>query len=152
MSKSRKHIHKKEKRRHKRRTIKHHRHNHREIIVPTSTPLNIRKVSNRIARKLVSGSYAPTINQDLVTLKSIPRKELLDCNIKEAFELKEQLEIGIPGNIYGKTCYNYNSNEAKKFLLKNLAADKHIDPKKIVPPIQLQSNCWFNAFFVTFFI
>ena len=81
MSKSRKHRHKKEKRRHMRRTIKHRER--REIIIPTSTPLNVRKVSNKIARKLVSGSYAPTINQDLVTLKSIPRKELLDCNMEE---------------------------------------------------------------------
>ena len=149
MSKSRKHRHKKEKRRHKRRTIKHH---HREIIVPTSTPLNIRKVSNRIARKLVPGSYAPTINQELVTLKSIPRKELLDCNMEAAFKLKEPLQIGVPGVASGKKCYNYYTPEAQQFLLRNLAADKHIDPKKIIPPIQAQSNCWFNAMFVTFFV
>jgi len=150
MSKSRKHRHKKEKRKHKRRTIKHH-HHHREIIVPTSTPLNIRKVSNKIARKLVPGSYAPTINQELVTLKSIPRKELLDCNMEAAFKLKEPLQIGVPG-ISGKKCYNYYTEEAKKFLLRNLAADKHINPKKIIPPIQAQSNCWFNTMFVTFFV
>jgi hypothetical protein len=150
MSKSRKHRHKKEKRKHKRRTIKHH-HHHREIIVPTSTPLNIRKVSNKIARKLVPGSYAPTINQELVTLKSIPRKELLDCNMEAAFKLKEPLQIGVPG-ISGKKCYNYYTEEAKAFLLRNLAADKHIEPKKIITPIQAQSNCWFNAMFVTFFV
>jgi hypothetical protein len=151
MSKSRKHRHKKEKRKHKRgRTIK--RHHHREIIVPTSTPLNVRKVSNKIARKLVSGSYAPTINQDLITLKSIPRKELLDCNMEAAFKLKEPLQIGVPGATTGKKCYNYYTEEAKTFLLRNLAADKHIDPKKIIPPIQAQSNCWFNAMFVTFFV
>ena len=149
MSKSRKHRDKKEKRKHKRRTIKHH---HRwDILVPTSTPLNVRKVSNKIARKLVSGSYAPTINQELVTLKSIPRKELLDCNMEAAFKLKEPLQIGVPG-ISGKKCYNYYTEEAKAFLLRNLAADKHIDTKKIVPPIQAQSNCWFNAMFVTFFV
>lgn len=119
-------------------------------VLKSSTPLKIRKISNKIAKNL--SSYSPTINQQLVTLKSIPRKELLDCNIKEAYELKEPLKIGISGSIYGKTCYNYNSNEAKKFLLKNLAADKHVDIKKIVPPLQIQSNCWFNAFFVTFFI
>jgi hypothetical protein len=151
MSKSRKPRHKKEKRKHKRgRTIKHHRH--REIIVPTSTPLNIRKISNKIARKLVPGSYAPTINQQLVTLKSIPRKELLDCNMEAAFKLKEPLQIGVPGTIFGKKCYNYYTPQAQAFMLRNLAADKHIDPKKIIPPIQAQSNCWFNAMFVTFFV
>lgn len=149
MSKSRKYRHNKEKRikKIKRRTIKHREQ--REIIVPSSTPLSIRKISNRIARKLVSGSYAPTVNQELVTLKSIPRKDLIDCNIEEAFKLKEPLQIGIPGT---KRCYNYYTAEAQKFLLMNLAADKHIEPKKIVPPIQSQSNCWFNTMFVTFFI
>jgi hypothetical protein len=129
---------------------------HRYFNVPSSTPLEIRKVSNKIARNLSSsknkGSYAPTINQELVTLKSIPRKEISDCNILAAYELREPLKIGIPGNFYGKTCYNYDSPEAKKFLLRNLSANKHINPKKIVPPIQLQSNCWFNAMFVTFFV
>lgn len=149
MSKSRKYRHKdkRKRQRQRQRTIKHH--SRREIIVPNSTPLSIRKISNRIARKLVPGSYAPTINQALVTLKSIPRKDLMDCNIEAAFKLKEPLQIGIPGT---NKCYNYYSPEAQKFLLMNLAADKHIDPKKIIPPIQAQSNCWFNTMFVTFFI
>lgn len=119
-------------------------------LVPSSTPLQIRKLSNKIANNL--SSYSPSINKDLVTLKSIPRKELYDCNIVSAFNLNQPLQIGIPGHIYGKTCYNYNTPEAKKFLLRNLAADKHIDPSKIIPPIQSQSNCWFNAMFVTFFV
>lgn len=149
MNKSRKHRQQKDKRKHKRRTIKH---NHRDILIPTRTPLNVRKVSNRIARKLASGSYAPTINQELVTLKSIPRKELIDCNIEAAFKLKEPLQIGVPGVIFGKKCYNYYTKEAKAFMLRNLAADKHINPKNVIPPIQAQSNCWFNAMFVTFFV
>jgi len=108
--------------------------------------------SKNNAYGLISNSYSPTINKDLVTLKSIPRKELLECNMEEAFNLKEPLKIGIPGNLYGKNCYYYYTPQAKKFLLKNLSADKHIDPKKIIPPIQNQSNCWFNAMFVTFFV
>jgi hypothetical protein len=100
----------------------------------------------------MSSSYSPTINKELVTLKSIPRKDLLECNMEEAFNLKEPLKIGIPGYLYGQGCYYYYTPEAKKFLLKNLSADKHIDTKKIIPPIQYQSNCWFNAMFVTFFV
>jgi hypothetical protein len=82
-------------------------------------------------------------------MKSIPRKELLDCNTEEAFKLKEPLQIGVPGT---NKCYYYYTPEAKKFLLRNLSADKHIEPKKIIPPIQSHSNCWFNAMFVTFFV
>jgi hypothetical protein len=148
MNKSRKHRHgyRRDKKRHN-KTIK--RHHHREIILPTTTPLQIRKVSNKIAHKLIPNSYSPTINKELVTMKSIPRKELLDCNTEEAFKLKEPLQIGVPGT---NKCYYYYTPEARKFLLRNLSADKHIDPKKIIPPIQSHSNCWFNAMFVTFFV
>ena len=121
-------------------------------MVPSKTPKVIRNISNRIAGKLASNSYSPTINNELVSLKSIPRKELLDCNIDAAFHLKEPLQIGIPGKLYDKRCFYYYMPEAKKFLLRNLAADKHIIPSKIIPPIQSQSNCWFNAMFVTFFV
>jgi hypothetical protein len=76
MSKSRKYRHKDKRKRQRQRTINHH--SRIEIIVPNSTPLSISKISNRIARNLVPGSYAPTINQALVTLKSIPRKDLMD--------------------------------------------------------------------------
>jgi hypothetical protein len=145
-SRKRRHRHRRDKKRHN-KTIKRHRH--REIILPTTTPLQIRKVSNKIAHKLIPNSYSPTINKELVTMKSIPRKELLDCNTEEAFKLKEPLQIGVPGT---NKCYYYYTPEARKFLLRNLSADKHIDPKKIITPIQSHSNCWFNAMFVTFFV
>jgi len=110
------------------------------------------KTVKHINQPIKSSSYSPTINQELVTLKSIPRKEVYDCNNKEAFVLKEPLKIGIPGYMFGKNCFPYNSPEAKRFLLGNLAANKHIQPNKIVPPMQAQSNCWFNSMFVTFFV
>lgn len=99
--------------------------------------------------KNTSSSYSPTINQDLITLKSVSRNELLDCNIEDAFNLKEPLQIGIPETT---KCYLYSSSEAIRFLLKNLSANKHINPNEIITPIQIDSNCWFNAFFVTFFV
>ena len=122
----------------------------------TKQPKQKQKLQNKtiknINQPIKSSSYSPTINRDLVTLKSIPRKQVYDCNNKEAFVLKEPLKIGIPGYIFGKNCFPYNSPEAKKFLLGNLAANKHIQPSKIVPPMQAQSNCWFNSMFVTFFV
>ena len=147
MSKTRKHHrHKKNKKHHKhKRTF---RYNQSELIkVPNSTPVNIRKISNKINNALKKGSYSPTINKQLVTLKSIDREDLMDCNMEQAFKLKEPLQIGVKGK-----CYYYYTLEAKKFLLRNLAANKHINPKTVVPPIQSHSNCWFNAMFVTFFV
>jgi hypothetical protein len=92
-------------------------------------------------------SYSPTINKKLILLKTITRNELLDCNSEKAFQLKESLQIGIANK-----CFEYSTPEAKKMLLKNLAANKHIDPTKVIPPIQSQSNCWFNSMFVIFFV
>jgi hypothetical protein len=139
------------------KTIKS-KHREKDFILYNKTPGNILKISKDINQffgkhlNLSNKSYSPTINKELVTLKSIPRNPISDCNNKDAFALKEPLKIGIPGHIYGKSCFLYNTPEAKKFLLRNLAADKHINPNNIVPPIQSQSNCWFNAMFVTFFV
>jgi hypothetical protein len=145
MSKTRKHRtrkHRTRKHRTKRRTIRYH-----DLLIPSTTPLKIRKISNKINIDLKKGSYSPTINKQLVTLESINRSDLMNCNTEEAFRLKEPLQIGIKGK-----CYYYYSSEAKKFLLRNLAANKHIDSTKIIPPIQSHSNCWFNSMFVTFFV
>jgi hypothetical protein len=147
MSKTRKHHRHKKNKKYK----KHHKHKRtirREIIkVPNFTPVNIRKVSSNINNALKNGSYSPTINQKLVTLKSIDRQDLMDCNMEQAFKLKEPLQIGVKGK-----CYYYYMPQAKQFLLGNLAANKHIDSEKVVPPIQSHSNCWFNSMFVTFFV
>jgi len=135
-----------------------------KIILKNKTPRDILKLSQEISANLSLGrgirsldstkasSYSPTINNDLVTLKSIPREKLSDCNNLLAFQLKEPLKIAVPGKLFGKSCVLYEEPEAKAFLLKNLSANKHINAAKVVPPIQLNSNCWFNTMFVTLFV
>lgn len=97
-------------------------------------------------------SYTPTINKQLVTIKTKKRVIIKDCNNTKAFQLKEPLKISIPGYLYGRYCVPYYEKPAKNFLLKQLAANKHINPYKIIPPKQILANCWFNAMFVTFFV
>ena len=130
--------HKKTKHHHK-KTKHHHKKTKKQSIYP---------LFPQVARK----SYQPSINEQLVSLKSNQRQVIRDCNLKEAFELKKPLKIGIPGFFYGKTCFQFDSPEAKQYLLSNLRANKHIDIRKVIPPKQLLSNCWFNTMFVTFFI
>ena len=144
MNKTKKHKNKKDK---KRKTIRQRLKN--LLLIPNWTPPKIRKLSDKINNALLKESYSPTINEELITLKSIERSNLEECNTNKAFKLIEPLQINIP-----KTgdCEYYYAKDAKKFLLHNLAANKHVDPKKIIPPIQSQSNCWFNSFFVTFFV
>jgi len=125
----------------------------RGLFLKTTTPEEINKISQQINTDLNSinsinkDSYSPSINNQLVTLKSISRQPLIDCNTNKAFSLKQPLEINIDNK-----CYPYSSNTAKKFLLKNLSANKHINPKNIITPIQALGNCWFNTMFVTLFV
>ena len=123
------------------------------IFLKSTTPLKISILSDQIDSELNNDtnsmieSYSPSINEKLITLKSTKRRPLINCNTKNAFLNKEPLDISIENK-----CYPYHSKEAKDFLLKNLAANKHINPEKIVTPIQSLGNCWFNTMFITLFV
>ena len=75
------------------------------------------------------------------------RDDLLECNNQKAFNLKEPLKINVSNK-----CYSYSDPIAKAFLLKNLAANKHVNTDKIITPKQSLSNCWFNTMFVSLFV
>lgn len=93
-------------------------------------------------------SYAPSINKRLVTLKTIRKRDVIkDCNKKRAFQLKEPIQFKVENK-----CVPYYSEEAQNYLLDNLRANKHIQPKKIITPVQSLGNCWFNTMFVGMFV
>lgn len=131
--------------------------------LPNNTPKDIDEISQQINMELLKGnnnkttilnpessiinSYSPSINKELVSLKSTIRETLSDCNNKNAFLLKEPIKIKVANN-----CYLYYEPQAKHFLLKNLSANKHVNPAKIITPIQSLGNCWFNTMFVSLFI
>ena len=124
------------------------------IFLKSNTPKDISNLSQQINTDLNSidqslVSYSPSINKALVSLKSISKQPLSNCNADKAFLLKnaEPLEISVNDN-----CYPYSSQTAKEFLLRNLSANKHVDAKKIITPIQSLGNCWFNTMFVTLFV
>jgi hypothetical protein len=124
------------------------------LFLKTTTPDEINEISQQINTDLNSidyslESYSPSINNQLVKLESISRQPLIDCNTNKAFSLKSNQPLEI--NIDDK-CYPYYSSVAKQFLLKNLAANKHVNPKNIITPIQSLGNCWFNTMFVTLFV
>ncbi len=77
-----------------------------EVIFKES-PKQMPPLANSVAIIDVEGSYSPTVNKELVMLQSIPREKVLDCNNEKAFELKEPLQIGIAGKLFGKTCKKY---------------------------------------------
>ena len=125
------------------------------IFLKSTTPKDIDELSQQINTELTNldqsliSSYSPSINKELVSLKTISRQQPLSCNIEKAFSFQtnEPLEISV-----NNKCYPYSSQKAKDFLLQNLSANKHINPKTIVPPVQSLGNCWFNTMFVTLFV
>ena len=124
------------------------------VFLKNNNPDDINELSQQIKTDLNSvdpsvSSYSPSINKALVSLKSISRQPILNCNTGKAFSMKkkEPLEIRI-----NDKCYLYSTQTAKEFLLKNLSANKHINPKNIITPIQSLGNCWFNTMFVTLFV
>ena len=125
------------------------------IFLKSTTPKDVAEISQQINTELTNLdqslilSYSPSINKKLVSLKSISRQQLTNCNTEKAFTSpnKEPLEISI-----NNKCYPYYSRIAKDFLLQNLSANKHVNPKSIIPPVQSLGNCWFNTMFVTLFV
>lgn len=126
----------------------------KKLLLSHRTPPKIDKISKEIDEEIDknASSYSPSINKELVSLKSVQRKQLFNCNNERAFLLKAPLKIGVPDKSGKKTCYPYDDPVAKKYMLKNLKANKHINPNQVVPPIQELANCWFNTMFVSLFI
>jgi hypothetical protein len=97
-------------------------------------------------------SYQPSINKNLITLKTIASNTIhtSECNSTELFDTYNKLS-SLKLYIKGK-CHEFNKAIVKKFMLSNLSANKHINVKKLITPKQYDANCWFNVMFVTFFI
>ena len=68
-------------------------------MLPNLTPEDINEIII-FQESLIS--YSPTINKELVTLKSISREKVIDCNNEKAFELIEPLQIGIFKKIFAR--------------------------------------------------
>ncbi len=129
-------------------------------ILPNKTPKPIYNLSVQIQNQILKkkdlvdvSSYAPTVNQQLVSLVSVKREPLVDCNNELAFKLKEPLKYGIKSKTR-KTieCLSIDNPKVVKQQLKALKANKHVNVANIVPPVQHMSNCWFNTMFMSFFV
>ena len=105
---------------------------------------NTKKVKNKKGNKSIKKSFSPRVNKLLVSYTRKKPKNFFLCS-------KDFLNINI-GSEKNKKCVNYTSKEAQEFLLNNLKSIKKINCNNVIPPRQVLSNCWFNTFFVTFFI
>ena len=88
-------------------------------------------------------SFTPSVNKRLQSLQSLtPEFGLFGCKERE-------ISIEKKGK---RKCIKWNSKQAKQHLLKNLNSKMRPLCNDIIAPKQMQSNCWFNSFFMVFFI
>jgi hypothetical protein len=129
-------------------------------IVHIRSPEN--QLSQQVERLIMSGvpSYSPEVNKYIVRslMRETPTdqvKYVSDCVTAKDF--KQKIE-GYPMIYVPKmrTCLLQNdiSGLAKKALIEDLGVTsaKRIDPSKVIGPKQLHANCWFNTFFMCFFV
>ena len=101
------------------------------------------KTKQDIQNELVTRlrSYSPQINRE------ITRKDVSRRNDMFFYKSCKDDEISI-----GEECYNWKTKEAETYLLDNLKSKRPIIAENILGPNQFKSNCWFNVFFMIFFI
>jgi len=91
-------------------------------------------------------SFSPNVNQIISSLKSIsPHKEVgLNICDEEKLYIKKGTGKG--------QCFGLKSKVAQTYMIDNLLSKKPIDCNAIIAPKQKLSNCWFNSFFMIYFI
>ena len=113
----------------------------------TKTKTKITKSRLKELSKTLNKEYSPSINKDIMSMISkSPHKDLfvsINCNLM-------QITIMSPNG--EELCYDWNSKEAKKYMLDNLRSNKKIVPGNIIGPAQTHNNCWMNTFFAIFFL
>ena len=98
----------------------------------------------------------PSINKMLLTLKTdlSPRRDLVPVfNLRASLRklCKTNNEIYLLEGKKGR-CLKWDSSELKDIMLRNFTKKEVVDCNKIIGPKQYLSNCWFNTFFMAFFI
>jgi len=85
-------------------------------------------------------SYSPSVNK-LISRKNVDQLNLSGFGCRE-----NEIRVG------GGECLSWKNKKTEELLLNNLKSKKPIKASDILGPNQNQSNCWFNTFFMLFFI
>ena len=105
---------------------------------------NIVRTVNKSKKK----SYSPQINKQLNEIKQIIKQPINDCKTLETRK-DPQLYLNYNGKMQ---CLKYDHPLVVEKLLNNLYSNQEINYNKIIAPNQIKSNCWFNSFFMNFFV
>lgn len=136
-------------------------------IKPNTPPQVVQeKIQQAIAKTAVARkSYSPNVNELLRTLTPSKSDNILGCGLEDilvrtpgSLTMKGDMKIKIGTDTNGKAiCARWNSKKAQNVMLANLYPYYHgkttpFDCKSVIAPMQSLSNCWFNTFFMSFFV
>jgi len=91
-------------------------------------------------------SFSPSINHKILELKTEYKKD------KKVFTCQKDYIKVFNGDKKKSECVHFTNPLAQKKMLENLLSKDKVNCKKITAPKQLLANCWFNVFFMCFFI
>jgi len=129
--------------------------------------------TKKLTRSRSLKSYSPSIN--LKYKKERPKRviNLFSCNSEILSKLNDSIDtVGVKKldkdnyvnlkksinviklNINSKKqeCYPIRSSKAMRAMLHNIHHQPKLKIRNLVAPTQILANCWFNTFFVSFFI
>ena len=126
---------------------------------PVKKSAQFKEIVPRLTEDLIKNrSFSPSVNKRLVSLRNVKNTNIFGCGLEDVLHGKvdavpKNLKIKIKTSASGKpVCGSYKSAAAKKLMLTNLSASKSFDCSKVVSPLQVQTNCWFNAMYMIFFV
>tara|TARA_B100000683_G_C12504810_1_gene558799 strand:+ start:1093 stop:2667 length:1575 start_codon:yes stop_codon:yes gene_type:complete len=126
---------------------------------PVKKTISFKEIIPKISADLVkTRSFSPSVNKRLVSLRNVKNTNIFGCGLEDVLHGKvdavpKNLKIKLKTSASGKpVCGSYKSAAAKKLMLTNLAASKSFECGQVVSPLQVQTNCWFNAMYMIFFV
>ena len=88
--------------------------------------------------------YSPSVNKAIMSLRELsPHQDIFNCLKNREIKVETRK---------GPKCVGWKTKKAQETMLDNLLSKKKINASHIIAPKQSLSNCWFNTFFMTFFI
>ena len=103
-----------------------------------------------VGRHTTRGSFSPSINEHLRYSEEVVSSDIFGCQ-----DVRELIRSDVPliqATINNKkVCVKYSTKIAQDVMLKRLSTIAP-DPRVLIPPKQIQSNCWFNTMFLALFV
>ena len=134
-----------------------HKKQHDALVINDVTPDILKDISDEIKLSLHKtpnkniqlgdlNSFSPEINKQLITLRTVEKTDIFsNCKALDKTKLAPTVWNGVK-------CIKFDNMAAQQVLLANLSSKTVYPVENIIAPKQIQSNCWFNCMFMTFFI